>query len=100
MKLNIRDIKHNITDVEKILKALANKQRLFILCHLLEGEQNAGELWKRSNLNQSAFSQHLSVLRRHQLVKIRKKAQTFYYSLADKKSVELLKVLHKFYCSP
>ena len=45
-----------------LLKALANPQRLMILCNLADGELTVGELIERLPLSQSATSQHLAVL--------------------------------------
>jgi len=82
-----------------LLKKMAHKDRLLILCHLTGGELTAGELSRRSLLSQSAFSQHLAILRNDNLVKTRKVAQTIYYSLADDAVVEVLGVLKRIYCS-
>ena len=38
-----------------LLKALANEQRLMILCNLLEGPLSVGELNERVSLSQSAI---------------------------------------------
>lgn len=82
----------------QFLKALAHEERLMILCHLLECERTAGELWQRSELSQSAFSQHLAVLRSEGLISARKTAQTIHYSLAPSAAVEVLRVLQTAFC--
>ena len=64
-----------------LLKALANENRLLILCHLQAGELSVGEINERVGLSQSALSQHLAILRHDGLVATRKSAQTVYYSL-------------------
>lgn len=81
-----------------LLNALANPHRLVILCLLAEAEKSAGELWRFSALSQSAFSQHLAILRKQGLVKTRKESQVIYYSLADNASIQILEVLYKLYC--
>ncbi|MBN8411317.1 metalloregulator ArsR/SmtB family transcription factor [Halomonas denitrificans] len=64
-----------------LLKAIANDNRLRILC-LLEGhELSVTELNQRLSLSQSALSQHLAILRRAELVTTRRSSQTIYYSL-------------------
>ena len=82
----------------QLLKALAHEERLMILCNLLEGERTAGELWQRSNLSQSAFSQHLAVLRGEGLIRSRKTAQTIHYALNPSVAVEVLRVLQSAFC--
>ena len=46
-----------------LLKALANDQRLLVLCRLLESPLSVGEINECVPLSQSALSQHLGVLR-------------------------------------
>lgn len=65
-----------------VLKAMGNRHRLMILCHLTNGEACVTELEKVVGLSQSALSQHLAKLRHEHLVKTRRRAQTIYYSLA------------------
>ncbi|MBN2689228.1 MAG: helix-turn-helix transcriptional regulator [Gammaproteobacteria bacterium] len=96
--MNNKKIKKNAAKAEQLLKALANQQRLLILCNLVDGEQTAGRLWEKSSLSQSAFSQHLAVLRRCKLVAIRKEAQTIYYSLANHRAKKVLETLSEIYC--
>ena len=82
----------------KLLKSIAHEARLMILCDLVDGEKTAGELQRFSQLSQSAFSQHLAVLRQDGLVKARKKGLYVYYSLANPNAIRLLEVLHEIYC--
>lgn len=98
MELDIAKIKKNIPRAAKLLRVLANEQRLKILCQLLEGEQCVGELWQRSDLSQSAFSQHLSKLRTDKIVKTRKEAQTVYYRLESDAASNVLEALYNIYC--
>ena len=82
------------------LKALAHPARLQILCQLVEQERSVGELYQNSQLSQSAFSQHLAVLRKQHLVTTRKQAQTIFYSLVGADSIQILQLLHRLYCQP
>jgi len=85
-------------DAAQLLKALANEHRLLILCHLAEGEKSVGEINERVAISQSALSQHLSVLRRDQLVETRREAQTIYYRLAEGPATRVVTTLHDVYC--
>ena len=80
------------------LKALAHPARLMILCQLVDQEKSVGDLYQDSSLSQSAFSQHLAVLRKQSLVTIRRQAQTIFYSLAGEDSIQILQLLYKLYC--
>ncbi len=81
-----------------LLKALANENRLMILCTLIGGELSVGELNTRVPLSQSALSQHLASLREAGLVATRKEAQTVYYSLLGDDAQKIIAVLQSIYC--
>ncbi|BEE16961.1 helix-turn-helix transcriptional regulator [Aeromonas enteropelogenes] len=81
-----------------LLKALAHPERLMVLCQLVEGEKGVGELLAHSQLGQSAFSQQLSVLKRHGLIQSRKVSQQIFYSLASEAAVDVLGALQAHFC--
>ena len=81
-----------------LLKALANPQRLRILCLLIEGELAVSQLNEQIQLSQSALSQHLALLRDKELVTTRKQAQTVYYSVANGPVRSVSQTLHDIYC--
>lgn len=100
------DIKHrssrlieNIDELTDLLKALANKTRLIILDHLINGEISVGELARIADLSQSTLSQHLGRLRSVHLVTARRDAQNVYYSISSPKVRKMLAVLSNFYVS-
>lgn len=82
-----------------LLKAMANPQRLRVLCLLLEGERSVGEINEQVELSQSALSQHLAVLRDQQLVTTRRQAQTVFYSVAPGPVHDIIQTLHAIYCA-
>lgn len=86
-------------EAARLLKALANEKRLQLLCLLVGGEQNVGELNARLDLSQSALSQHLAVLRNDGLVRARRETQTIYYSLAPGPAQRVIATLHDIYCA-
>ena len=51
-----------------LLKALANRHRLMIVCQLIEKERSVGELADLLNIRDSTVSQHLALLRKDGLV--------------------------------
>jgi DNA-binding transcriptional ArsR family regulator len=83
---------------EGLLKALANANRLMILCRLHKGECAVGELESFVGLNQSALSQHLARLRRDGIVATRRDAQTIFYRIRDRNAVRIMKDLYGFFC--
>jgi len=83
----------------ELLRAVANEQRLLILCHLAANrELSVSALGERIALSQSALSQHLARLREDGIVAFRREAQSIFYHIADDKAARLLTVLHEIYC--
>ena len=83
----------------ELLKAMSNKWRLMILCHLTEGEKTVGELQGLLGLAQSAVSQHLAILRRENIVQSRKQAQSISYSLSGEEAIRVMTTLHEVFCA-
>jgi len=81
-----------------LLRALANEQRLMIVCHLLDRPLAVGELNARIRLSQSALSQHLAVLRESGVVSARRDAQNVVYSLPPGVVPRLIGLLHSEFC--
>ena len=81
-----------------LLKALANENRLMILCSLIDGEQSVSELNARIPLSQSALSQHLGSLREAGVVATRKESQTVFYRLQGDAASRVIAVLQSIYC--
>jgi len=79
----IDDLRANAARMAGILRLLANRERLIMLCRLSAGEASVNELVELTSLAQSAVSQHLGVLRDGGAVAVRADAQTRYYRIAD-----------------
>jgi len=84
----------------ELLKALANRHRLLIVCQLIDGERSVGDLAEALDIRDSTVSQHLALLRKDGLVHTRREGQTIWYSIATGPARELLETLYRFYCSP
>ena len=96
--MDIEQMKQNAQMATDFLKTMAHPDRLLVLCKLVDGEMNAGILQEKSALSQSAFSQHLRVLREHGMVETRKDAQQVFYSLADIRVKRLLETMQATFC--
>ena len=94
----MKEIKENVKKASELLKAISHQDRLIILCSLCQSEMSVGELQKQSSLSQSAFSQHLRILRDKNIVKTRKKSQTVYYSIKGVTVNKILQSLCEIYC--
>lgn len=83
-----------------LLKALANRHRLIILCQLIERERSVGELAALLQIRDSTVSQHLALLRKDGLVAARRDGQTIWYSIGSPQARELVTTLYRVYCAP
>ncbi len=72
-----------IYDVADFYKVFGDSTRIKILYTLLDREMCVGELVDELNINQSAISHQLRVLRQNDLVKFRKEGKTVIYSIDD-----------------
>lgn len=80
------------------LRALANEDRLLLLCQLSQGEKSVSELEELLDLHQPSLSQQLGVLRAEGLVDTRRDGKRIYYSVADPKVLQLLELMYALYC--
>lgn len=81
-----------------LMKALANPDRLLLLCHLAGGERNVGALQAALGIVQPTLSQQLAVLRDEGLVATRREGKHIYYRVASPQALAVLQVLHAQYC--
>lgn len=98
MKMNIEVMQAAADSAGALLKALANRHRLLIVCQLLDAERSVGELAMLLKLRTSTVSQHLAVLRKDGLVTARRSAQTIWYSIGHPAARALVRTLYEFYC--
>lgn len=63
----ITTIRASANEACTMLKALANEDRLLILCQLSEGSKNVGELEALLKIRQPTLSQQLTVLREEEI---------------------------------
>lgn len=97
-KADMEALAENANNAASLLKAMSNKNRLMILCTLIDGERSVNELNEQIPLSQSALSQHLSSLREADLVATRRDAQTIFYRLKGENAARVISVLKDIYC--
>jgi DNA-binding transcriptional ArsR family regulator len=83
-----------------LLKSLANRHRLLILCQLGDGERSVGELAAGLGIRDATASQHLALLRKDGLVTARRDGQTIWYSVTSPSAREILATLFRIFCQP
>ena len=98
--MNLEALERQAGAAEGLLKAVANRRRLTILCELSRGERSVSDLGEAIGLSQSALSQHLARLRADRIVTARRESQTIYYSLESDGVRKLIDLLYQLYCAP
>ena len=92
------EMERGVSAATALLKALANPQRLRILCQLVTGEKTVSQLMDMVSMRQAAVSQQLQRLRAENLVQARRDGRNVYYRLSDPAALEIIRTLHKLYC--
>ena len=82
----------------RVMKVLANPDRLLILCQLSQGERRVGELEDLLGIAQPTLSQQLTVLRDEELVSTRREGKTIHYALTSPKALAVIQVLYEQFC--
>ncbi|ENM5789646.1 helix-turn-helix transcriptional regulator [Vibrio mimicus] len=98
VNIEIDEMKRNAVEVAELLRVMAHPERLMVLCQLTHREMGVGQLQQGSTLSQSAFSQHLTVLRKHGIIQARKESQQVFYRLADSRITALIESLQNVFC--
>lgn len=96
--LDIEKMRIAADQATAVLRALANPDRLLLLCQLSQGEKAVGELEELLDIRQPTLSQQLGVLRTEGLVDTRRDGKRIYYSIADPKVFILLNAMYDLYC--
>ena len=79
-------------EVAELFKAFGDLTRARIICALTESELCVTDLTEILEMNQSAISHQLRILKQARLVKTRRDGKVRYYSLADEHIQEIFKV--------
>ncbi len=92
-------ITRNAEDASKLLKAIANPNRLMILCQLkMLGERSVNQLLENLTISQPALSQHLAVMKEEGLITCRKVGTSIFYSITDEIVSNVLDALDTRFC--
>lgn len=97
--IDIRRVKRAAAHACALLKALANEDRLLLLCQLAEGERCVSELEELLDIRQPSLSQQLGVLRNEGLVATRREGTRIYYALASRQAVAVMHTLYEQFCA-
>ncbi len=83
----------------RLLKVLANPDRLVLLCRIASGECCVSELESSLSIRQPTLSQQLGVLRDEGLVITRREGKHIFYQINSPESIAILKALQHLFCN-
>lgn len=94
----IDELRESASQATRLLKTMANEDRLLILCQLTQGEKNVGEIEQSTSIQQPTLSQQLTKLREEGLVTTRKDGKYVIYALASDEVIKIMQTLSTIYC--
>ena len=100
VKLKLEDMQAAAADACRLMKVLSNPDRLLLLCQLLQGEHNVGELEAALGIVQPTLSQQLTVLRDEALVSTRREGKNIYYRIDSPQAQAVIRTLYQQFCNP
>ncbi len=92
------DFQAQAIEAAHLLRALANADRLLLLCQLVGGERSVTELGALARIEQPSLSQQLGVLRGQGLVATRREGKNVFYRIASPSALTLLETLYALFC--
>jgi DNA-binding transcriptional ArsR family regulator len=95
----VEDFHENAKRASSFLKSLANKNRLIILCALVEGEKNVSQLEKILGVRQPTLSQQLARLRADKMVETRRDSKQIFYKLCNDEAELVLDLIFELFCT-
>lgn len=95
---DLESLRKAASSASSLMRTLGNEDRLLLLCELSQRERCVTELSERTGIRQPSLSQQLAVLRAQDLVGTRREGKQIFYSVADRRPLELLKTLHRLFC--
>jgi ArsR family transcriptional regulator len=99
-KLDARAMQDAAARACGMLKVLANRDRLLLLCQLAQGEYCVSELETMLQIGQPTLSQQLGVLRDEALVSTRREGKQIFYKIDSREAIAIMTVLNTLYCQP
>lgn len=96
---DFEDFHENAQRASSFIKSLANKNRLVILCALVEGEKNVSELEEILGVRQPTLSQQLARLRADNMVETRRESKQIYYKLCNSDAELVLDLIFELFCT-
>jgi ArsR family transcriptional regulator len=83
----------------RFLKSLAHRDRLKVLCALVQGELPVSAIEAKVGASQSAVSQHLAKLKDEGVLTARRDGRQMFYSIQDEMVLNMIMLLYQRFCA-
>jgi ArsR family transcriptional regulator len=97
-EVNFNELRASADKASKLMKVMANADRLMLLCQLSLGEKSVSELEESLDIKQPTLSQQLTILRQSDLVATRREGKNIYYRIVSQSALAVMQVLHQEIC--
>jgi ArsR family transcriptional regulator len=94
----LKSIQSSALKATKLMKVLANQNRLLLLCEIAQGEKCVSDLEASTGILQPTLSQQLTVLRENKIVATRRDGKQIYYTVKSQAALALMNVLYEEFC--
>ena len=78
-----------------LCKLFGNASRILILWSIIDGERPVSEIAEEVGTSLQNISQHLALLKEHNIVSARRDGQTIYYTIAENQWIKTCPILTK-----
>lgn len=97
-EIDFNELRASADKACRLMRNMANADRLMLLCQLSLGEKSVGELEAILDIRQPTLSQQLTVLREAELVATRRDGKSIFYRISSQSAMAVMQVLHQEIC--
>ena len=98
-EINFDELRASADKATRLMKVMANSDRLMLLCQLSLGEKSVGDLEIILDIRQPTLSQQLTVLRVTELVSTRREGKAIFYRISSQSALAVMQVLSQEICN-
>ncbi len=84
--------------LSRAMRVIAHPLRLKILCTLGPARASVLDIVERIGTSQSNTSQHLGILRDRGILESQKDGNRIFYSISDRRTLEIVNMMRKIFC--
>lgn len=94
----LKSVQKSALQATKLMKVLANRNRLLLLCEIAQGEKCVSDLESSTGISQPTLSQQLTVLRENKIVQTRRDGKQIHYTVKSQSALAIMEVLYEQFC--